>query len=764
MCGIAGFVDGRHGGPPDRLIALAEAMNETLRHRGPDDGGVWTDAETGVALANRRLAVRDLSSAGHQPMVSDDGRLVLTYNGEIYDTRDLRASLEATGRRFRGGSDTEVLLQACAEWGVEGAVRRCNGMFAFALWDRVERRLTLARDRMGIKPLYWVRADGLFLFASELKALVDHPGWTPEIDRDALAAFARLSYVPSPLCIWKGARKLEPGTVLTLEAGRAPTITRYWNMGDVAGQGRDITDMNEAVEGLDSLLGRAVRRRLVADVPLGLFLSGGMDSATVAGAHARPWRGAGEDLHRRLRRDRLRRIGGRRPHRATPGHRTPGDQAVAGRDPGPRRRGGALLRRALCRFVADSDPSGVPAWPAKASPWRSAGTAATRSSAATTVTPWAEHYWPRLRRIPLPLRRAWAGAVTAVPPVLWDRLAGVLGVRQAGEKAHKAASILALDDEAQAYRHLTGHGIDATGLVLGGREPPPPPPPALDDPVERLQVLDTVGYLPDDILTKVDRASMSVGLKVRVPLLDHEVVAFAWRLARRLKVSGGRGKRVLGAVTEKYLPASLFAGRPKSGFAVPIDAWLRGPLRDWAGDLLSESALRDQGTLDAGLGRALVARAPVGPPSASPRPMERPHVPGLAARPAGEFRDTRSGPGRGQGLRSQVRVQKGLIDIEGFGNDPILVEVPLHEGPALRPHGLAQLAVAEQGLQGVGEGPGIANRDQDAVLPGTDDLAASGNVGGDDGPGAGRRLEKGLGQALAVGRQDGHVGPAARRR
>ena len=373
---------------------------------------------------------------------------------------------------------------------------------------------------------------------------------------------------------------------------------------------------------------------------------------------------------------------------------------------------------------------------------------------------WAEHYWPRLRRIPLPLKRAWAGAVTAVPPVLWDRLAGVLGVRQAGEKAHKAASILALDDEAQAYRHLTGHGIDATGLVLGGREPPPPPPPALDDPVERLQVLDTVGYLPDDILTKVDRASMSVGLEVRVPLLDHEVVAFAWRLARRLKVSGGRGKRVLGAVTEKYLPASLFAGRPKSGFAVPIDAWLRGPLRDWAGDLLSESALRDQGTLDAalvGAGGASTSRAavcvttPYGTSSCS-RPGSK------ASRGIHRY-PIRPGPRPGFAVAGPC--SEGTHRHRGFRKRPDPGGSASPRGPALRPHGLAQLAVAEQGLQGVGEGPGIANRDQDAVLPGTDDLAASGNAGGDDGPGAGRRLEKGLGQALTVGRPRG---PAARRR
>ena len=600
MCGIAGFIDGRHGGPADRLEERAASMAETLRHRGPDDGGVWTDVETGVALANRRLAVRDLSSAGHQPMVSEDGRFILTYNGEVYDAEDLRASLEAAGRRFRGGSDTEVLLQACAEWGVPEAVRRCNGMFAFALWDRVERRLTLARDRMGIKPLYWARTDGLFLFASELKALVDHPGWTPEIDRDALAAFARLSYVPSPLCIWKGARKLEPGTLLTFETGKPPTITRYWNMGDVAGQRRDISDMNEAVEGLDSLLGRAVRRRLVADVPLGLFLSGGTDSAIVAAlmhaqgaAPVRTFTVGFDDTDFDERADAAR----------VAEHLGTEHQEIR---LSPAETLDHVADVARCYDEPFADSSQIPSLLVSRLA-RQSVTVALSGDGGDEVFggynryAWAEHHWPRLRRIPLPLRRAAAGAVTAVPPALWDRLAAVLGVRQAGEKAHKAASILTLDDEAQAYRHLTGQGIDATGLVLGGLEPPPSPPPALDDPVERLQTLDTVGYLPDDILTKVDRASMSVGLEVRVPLLDHEVVAFAWRMARPLKVSGGRGKRVLRAVGERHLPASLFAGRPKSGFAVPIHAWLCGPLRVWAGDLLSESALRDQGTFDAAL-------------------------------------------------------------------------------------------------------------------------------------------------------------------
>ena len=280
MCGIAGFIEpGRQAADLERL---ATAMAETLRHRGPDDGGVWTDEEAGVALANRRLAVRDTSPAGGQPMVSADGRYVLTYNGEVYDADALRAALEGRSHRFRGTSDTEVLLAACAEWGVADAVCRLNGMFAFALWDRTAHRLTLARDRLGIKPLYWAAADGLFLFASELKAMRAHPGWTPEIDRDALAAFARLSYVPAPHCIWQGARKLEPGTLLVLDPGSVPRLSRYWDMAGVAAGARTAMSMADAADGLRSVLRTAVRRRLVADVPLGIFLSGGLDSAVVA--------------------------------------------------------------------------------------------------------------------------------------------------------------------------------------------------------------------------------------------------------------------------------------------------------------------------------------------------------------------------------------------------------------------------------------------------------------------------------------------------
>lgn len=602
MCGIAGFIARTRQLPAHDLTATAAAMAETLRHRGPDDGGTWTAPEAGVALAARRLAIRDLSPAGHQPMVSADGRFVLVYNGEIYDTDALRDELARQGNRFRGTSDTEVLLCACAAWGPQSAVERLNGMFAFALWDGAERVLTLARDRMGIKPLYWAEADGLFLFGSELKALAAHPGWQPEVDRNALAAYARLSYVPAPLTIWRGAHKLEPGCLLTLGEGAAPAVTRYWDLaGLAAGQARDVTDAEDAAQRLEALLRQAVRRRLVSDVPLGVFLSGGIDSAAVAAlAQAQ----TGEPV-------RTFTVGF-----AETGYDEAADAARVAAHLG--------CRHAAVTLTADEARACIPDLPhAFDEPFADSSQIPTlliSRFAKTSVTvaltgdggdevfggynrhAFAERHWPRLQRWPAAARRALAGAIAALPPTLWENVAGGL-MREAGDKAHKLAAVMALDDIDDAYRLLAGQGVDAGRLVIGGAEPPAAArlrvPPALSDAVERVQLMDTLGYLPDDILTKVDRASMSVSLEARVPLLDHEVVAFAWRLPRRLKVADGLGKRVLRSVLGRHLPPALFAGRPKAGFAVPLGAWLRGPLREWAESLLSPQALAGDGYFDA---------------------------------------------------------------------------------------------------------------------------------------------------------------------
>ena len=604
MCGIAGFIDLRCRTSGERLDSLAAAMAETLRHRGPDDGGTWSDAEAGVALANRRLAIRDLSAAGHQPMLSDDGRYVLVYNGEIYDTRPLRAELEEYGYRFRGASDTEVLLNACAHWGVTAAVARCNGMFALALWDRRERVLTLARDRMGIKPLYWAMTDGLFLFGSELEALRVHPDWRPAIDRDALAAYVRLSYVPAPHCIWKGARKLEPGSVLTLHPGGEPVIGRYWDMAEVAARPRRPMDLIEAGEALETLLREAVNRRLVADVPVGVFLSGGIDSSTVTALMcalgAAPVRtftvGFAESGY-----DEAADARAVAEHLGT-------EHAELTLTPAEAR---ACIPDLPCRFDEPfADSSQIPTllvsrFASQRVSVVLSGDGGDELFAGYNRHAWAERHWPWIDRTPGALRRLGAAALETVPPAVWDRLVPGAVLRQPGEKAHKLAAVLRTRGFEQAYRCLTGQGMETARLVAGGKEPPFAVAPPLEDAVERMQFLDTLGYLPDDILTKVDRATMSVGLEARVPLLDHEVVAFAWGLPRPLKVAMGRGKRVLRAVLGRHLPAALFEGRPKSGFAVPLAAWLRGPLREWAESLLSEETLQGQGFFDGRLAQDL---------------------------------------------------------------------------------------------------------------------------------------------------------------
>ena len=597
MCGIAGFIDLDCRTPAGRLEELAAAMADTLRHRGPDDDGVWADAETGVALGQRRLAVRDLSPAGRQPMVSADGRFVLDYNGELYDIEPLRSELEAQGHRFRGTSDTEVLIEGCARWGVSGTLERINGMFAFALWDRRERSLTLVRDRMGIKPLFWAQTPDLFLFASELKAFRVHPQWRPEVDRDALAAYMRLSCVPAPHCIWKGARKLEPGTVLTLRPGEEPRVTRYWDMARVAHQDRAPMGMDEATERLEHLLTQSVRRRLVADVPLGVFLSGGIDSSTVTAL----MRAAGADPIRTFT------IGF-----AESGFDEAGDaRAVAAHletDHGERILTPAEARACIpdlprCYDEPFADSSQIPTLLVSRFARRQvtvvlSGDGGDELFAGYNRHAWAARHWPWHRRSPFVLRRLAASAIEGLSPGAWDRLAAPFPVRHPGEKLHKLAAVLGTDDLDGAYRCLTGQGTDPTGAVIGGREPPSAPSPAFDDPVETMQYLDAVTYLPDDILTKVDRASMSVGLEARVPLLDHEVVEFAGTLGRTLKMEKGRGKRLLRAVLSRHLPNALVENKPKSGFAIPLDAWLRGPLREWAEAMLSADTLKAGGFLD----------------------------------------------------------------------------------------------------------------------------------------------------------------------
>ena len=604
MCGIAGVVDFTKATGAEELSRTVAAMTDSLTHRGPDAGAVWTDCRAGIGLGHRRLSILDLSPAGAQPMASADGRFVIVYNGEGYNAGDLRAELEAGGSRFRGHSDTEVLVEGFARWGIEATVGRFNGMFAFAAWDCAERRLVLGRDRLGIKPLYWAMQGERLIFGSELKALRACPGWNAEIDRDAVAAFLRHNYVPAPQSIYRGVRKLEPGTLLVLD-GAEVQILPYWSARAVALAGMAnpcrLSDA-ETVDRLEALLAEAVRRQMVSDVPLGAFLSGGIDSSLVvalmraAGAPVRTFSiGFAEWGYDEA------------PHAARVARHLGTDHTELRFEPAHVL--DLVPRLAEIYDEPFGDSSQLPTLLLSELTRRHVTVALTGDGGDEVFAGYNRYFWgTRLRRLgilPPALRRAAGRLLTAVPTQAWDRMFRLVPPRlrppQPGDKLHKLAEVLALD-EMGLYRRLVSHWQDPDAVVRGGREPHGPlwdPSWQRDfpDSVARMQVQDTVTYLPDDILVKVDRASMAVSLESRVPLLDHNVVEFAWTLPRPLLASGGVGKRLLRQVLYRHVPAELVE-RPKMGFGVPIGEWMTGPLRDWAEDLLDPRRLDQAGLLD----------------------------------------------------------------------------------------------------------------------------------------------------------------------
>jgi asparagine synthase (glutamine-hydrolysing) len=620
MCGIAGIIDAS-GRAADAFEGVASAMASTLRHRGPDDHGSWADPEHGIALGHRRLSILDLTDEGRQPMVSASSRYVIVFNGEIYNHRELRDRLESRGHAFRGRSDTEVLLAAVDEWGARGAVHRLNGMFAFGLWDRSECQLHLARDRIGEKPLYYGTIGSALVFASELKAFDAHPGFTAEIDRDSVASFFRYKYVPSPLSIYRGIRKLPAASILSIDADRptdVPEPAQYWDPGEVAQRG--LADpfrgsVGEAAHELESLLVDAVGLRMQADVPLGAFLSGGVDSSTVVA---------------------IMQAIGERPARTFTIGSTDRDNDEARY---ARAVADHLGTEHTELFVTPNDAMDViPDLPTMYDePFADSSQIPTflvsrlaREHVTVSLSGdggdelfggydrylWVEKLWKDVGWIPPWFRRRAAIALGSVSAGSWQRvlarssaaLPKSLQHRMAGEKVHKLAGVLDAADPDEIYRRLVSHWRDPAALVLGSREPVTRltelaawRPQGLTD---RMMFLDLLTYLPDDILAKVDRASMSVGLEARVPLLDHRVVEFAWSLPFALKVRDGKSKWLLRQVLSKYVPSSLI-DRPKTGFGIPIGAWLRGPLRDWAETLLDERRLRQEGFLDALLVRRM---------------------------------------------------------------------------------------------------------------------------------------------------------------
>jgi len=616
MCGISGLFDPHLASPADQLTGAVVAMTNTLAHRGPDDHGHWCDPSHGVALGHRRLSIVDLSPMGHQPMTSRSGRWVLTFNGEIYNHPEIRTRLAAEGADFRGHSDTEVLVESIDRWGVRAALAAANGMFAIGVWDRAERRLTLARDRMGEKPLYHGWVAGRFAFASELKAFHHVPGFTPTVDREALAHYLERTMVPAPLSMLDGIRKLPPGHLLEIDGAADAAPEPYWSLLSVASVGADAKldgtpDAHAAL--VAERLAASIKSRMVADVPVGAFLSGGIDSSLVVALmqqqSSRPVRtftvgfdaeGYDEAAHARAVAHHLGTDHTElylRPSDALdviPSLADIYDEPFADSSQLPTYLVSAMARDAVTVSLSGDGGDELFAGYARYQVFRST--------------------WNRMRRVPGPARRAAAATIRRVPASQLNRwitrlervTPARLRLSRPGDKLHKLALLADVADERDAYEILMTQRLAPRLLRDRIVRPERVPWLAGDELVRSAQLQDQLSYLPDDILVKVDRASMARSLEVRVPMLDHELVELSWRLPTSTLFADGSGKWPLRRVLADYVPAAIM-DRPKMGFAVPIADWLRGPLRPWAEELLSERRVSDAGLLDATRVRALWA-------------------------------------------------------------------------------------------------------------------------------------------------------------
>jgi asparagine synthase (glutamine-hydrolysing) len=607
MCGLCGFFVPGGARFPDDLLPR---MTESLAHRGPDGDGHWSDAAAGVGLGHRRLSILDLSPLGAQPMRSKSGRFELVFNGEIYNFASLARELVALGHTLRAQGDTEVILAAFEQWGVAEATKRFNGIFAYALWDRQQVVLHLGRDHLGVKPLYYGWVGKALVFGSELAPITKFPGFTGAINRDAITLLLRHNCIPAPYSIYEGVKKLAPATILTIgESTGGERLNAYWSARQAfeAGQRQPFAGTDtEAVDALDTLLRAAVKSQMVSDVPLGAFLSGGIDSSTVVALmqaqNASPVRtfsiGFTEESFNEA--TYARRVSQHLSTNHTELYVTP---EVA-----------RTVIPNLPRHYDEpfSDSSQIPTLLVSELARRSvtvclSGDGGDELFAGYNRHVLGEQIWRRLRYLPQSARRLMAAAIRAISPSTLDRVvagSGLLRSRQIsqariGGNLHKLAGLLDASGPDDIYRRLVSHWQDPKAVVLGAREPQTHITNRSDWPVagtftEHMAFLDLMTYLPDDILVKLDRASMAVGLEARVPLLDVRLVEFAYQLPLQLKLRNGVGKWVLREVLARYVPPTMFE-RPKSGFGLPLGQWLRGPLREWAEDLLSESQLRSDG-------------------------------------------------------------------------------------------------------------------------------------------------------------------------
>jgi asparagine synthase (glutamine-hydrolysing) len=615
MCGITGFLD--PSGRRDALAmqAIAYDMAGRLVHRGPDDEGVWVDAEVGLALGFRRLSIIDPSAEGHQPMESESDRYIVVFNGEVYNFRALRRELESWGHRFRGHSDTEVMLAAFEQWGIALSVARFNGMFAFALWDRRERVLHLARDRFGEKPLYYGWMGHTLLFGSELKAFKAYPTFEARVNRDVIPLYLRHQYIPTPYSIYEGVCQLPPGTILSLPVDNHASAEprAYWSAREVAERGAADpfgADAAELVSRLDGLLREAVALRMVADVPLGAFLSGGVDSSVVVALmqaqSSRPVRTFSIGFHEARYNEAVQ------------------AKAIArslGTDHTelyvtPREAMDVIPRLPAVYDEPFADPSGIPTFLA-ARLARGGVTVSLSGDGGDELFGGYDRYfeiarlWNFMRRMPGGLRSGGARVLRAIPPDAWQAAFHAVSPRmpvarrlQDPKQARRLAELLIADAPGALHHNVMSYWRDLAAIMPGAREPTTILTDrsrwaSLPSPVQQMMYLDTVTYLPGNNLVKVDRASMAVSLETRSPLLDPHVIEFAWRVPPSLLRYDGQSKWLLRQVLYRYVPRGLME-RPKMGLRAPVGEWIRGPLREWAAALLDERRLREEGFFDPG--------------------------------------------------------------------------------------------------------------------------------------------------------------------
>ena len=618
MCGFVGFFGGDSHFNKGNSEAVLKCMADKIINRGPDDDGYWFNSEKNIGLGHRRLSIVDLSPAGHQPMHSASDRYVIAFNGEIYNHTQIRKELMASSVTpvWRGHSDTETLLAGFDAWGIEATVKRASGMFAFAVWDNNENILVLGRDRIGEKPLYYGWQGDAFLFGSELKSFKQHPNFRAEINRDSIAILLRHNYIPAPYSIYQGISKLEPGCLLSVSSTtKEPKVWSYWSLSDtvVTGVQAPFTGTpDDAVDELERLAKLAIKQQMMGDVPLGGFLSGGIDSSAVVALmqtqSTRPVKTFTIGLHEE-------------------GYNEAVHAKAVAKHLGTDHTELYVTSEEAMSVIPDlptlysepfSDSSQIPTFLvsklAKQHVTVSlSGDAGDELFCGYNRYQMTNNLWNKLSMLPVPLRTVLANGINSISPQAWNNLAtympGAKRFNNIGDKLHKGAGVLASRSVDELYLGLVSAHRDPAVLVVGAKEPSTllsgnaPDLIGLSD-IQRMMALDLMTYLPDDILVKVDRAAMGVSLETRVPFLDHHIVEFAWSLPQSIKLKEGQTKWPLRQVLYRHVPRKLIE-RPKMGFGIPIDKWLRGPLRGWAESLLDEGRLRREGFFHPGPIRSL---------------------------------------------------------------------------------------------------------------------------------------------------------------